>query len=108
MTLDGLDPVLTPPKRLACMGAASAADRVDFAFLAGYLGLTDSDLSKQLKALVDAGYLTSVKTGKGATRRTWLTITDDGRQALATHTAALQQMITPILPKPDATEQSSR
>ena len=99
VTLDGLDPVLTPPKRLACMGATSVADRVDFAFLADYLGLSDSDLSKQLRALVDAGYLTSTKTGKGATRRTWLAITDDGRRALAAHTAELQQMIAPVLPE---------
>ncbi len=101
MTLEGLDPVLTPPKRLACMGAASATDKVEFAFLTDYLGLSDSDLSKQLKALIEVGYLTSTKTGKGVTRRTWLTITDAGRKALASHTAELQQMIKPELPIPE-------
>lgn len=102
MTLDGLDPILTSPKRLACMGAVSAADEVDFAFLADYLGLSDSDLSKHLKALADAGYLSAAKTGKGATRRTWLTITEEGRQALAAHAAELQQIIAPVLPRADA------
>lgn len=106
MTLDGLDPVLTPPKRLACMGAVAAADNVDFSFLAEYLGLSDSDLSKQLKALVEADYLTATKTGKGASRRTWLTITDLGRKALATHTAELQQMIAPDLPAPEPKDRS--
>jgi len=70
MTLDGLDPLLTPPKRLACMGAVSVANKVDFVFLADYLGLSDSDLSKQRKALVSAGSLTSTKTGRGVNRRT--------------------------------------
>ncbi len=96
MSLDELDPVLISPKRLACLGAAAAARKVEFASLRELLDLSDSDLSKQLKALVDAGYLESEKTGKGAGRRTWLTITKPGRRALAAHTDALNRLVDPI------------
>ncbi len=96
MSLSDLDPVLTPPKRLACMGAVAAAAKVEFSSLRDLLDLSDSDLSKQLKVLVDAGYIKSNKTGKASTRRTWLSITKPGRAALAAHTAALQALVDPV------------
>ena len=65
MSLDELDPVLTPPKRLAALGAVAATRKMEFAVLRDLLDISDSDLSKQLKALVDAGYVESQKTGKG-------------------------------------------
>jgi len=97
MSLDDLDPLLTQPKRLACLGAVAATSKVEFAALRELLGLSDSDLSKQVKALSDAGYLMSKKTGKGATRRTWLSITKPGRAALAAHTEALRRLVDPAV-----------
>ncbi len=96
MSLADLDPVLNQPKRLACLGAAGAARAVEFAALRDHLGLSDSDLSKQLKILVDEGYLDSRKTGKGANRRTWLSITKRGRTALAAHVEALRKLAAPV------------
>ncbi len=97
MSLDALDPILTPPKRLACLGAIAAVKKLDFAALRDLLDISDSDLSKQLKALADAGYITSEKTGRGSTRRMWLMITPTGRQALADHTAALRLLTDPTV-----------
>lgn len=97
MGLDDLDPILNPPKRLACLGALAAVRTVEFAALRDLLRVSDSDLSKQLKALGDAGYLTSSKTGRGAERRTWLAITDLGTDALDAHTTALRSLTDPDL-----------
>ncbi len=100
MTLSNLDPLLTPPKRLAAMGIIAAATKVEFGYLRDELDLSDSDLSKQLKALADADYLTSKRTGKGKTRKSWFSITNTGQQALHSHAAALRQLLEPATPAP--------
>lgn len=81
MSLSDLDPILVPPKRLACMGATSVARELDLAFLWEQLDVTDSDLSKHIEARVDAGCLRTRKTGRGSLRRTWIAITAEGRVA---------------------------
>lgn len=98
MSLSDLDPHLTSPKRLAAMGILSSANRIEFSYLREQLQLSDSDLSKQLKVLVDAGYVTSRRTGKGTTRASWFSMTSDGRQALESHAAALQGLLDPAPP----------
>lgn len=100
MSLDDLDQHLTAPKRLAAMGLLASASRVEFSYLRDQLDVTDSDLSKQLKILADAGYLTSKRTGKGKTRASWFSITPDGRRALDRHAAALRSLLEPA-PAPD-------
>ena len=66
MSIDALDPHLTAPKRLAALAILDAVAKAEFSYLRE-LGLSDSDLSKQLKVLTDAGYATSKRTGKGKT-----------------------------------------
>lgn len=96
MSLDELDPLLIPPKRLACLGAVAASRKVEFSALRDLLGLSDSDLSKHLKVLADSAYLTSHRTGKAATRRTWLSITKSGQQALDAHVEGLRKLVDPV------------
>lgn len=101
MSLDRIDPVLAPPKRLAALGMLVHAKQVEFAFIRDQLGLSDSDLSKQMSALVEAGYVVSRKTGKGRTRSTWFRATSRGRDALAVHVAALNALVqVPSAPPP--------
>ncbi len=96
MSLDELDPILVPPKRLACLGAVAAGRKVEFSVLRHLLDLSDSDLSKHLKVLTDAGYITSHRTGKAATRRTWLSITKPGQLALNSHVEGLRKLVDPV------------
>ncbi len=96
MSLEELDAILVPPKRLACLGAVAAGKKVEFSALRELLGISDSDLSKHLKVLADAGYVTSNRTGKAATRRTWLSITDPGRAALQAHVEGLRKLVDPV------------
>lgn len=91
--LDGLDPVLNAPKRLAIMAVLTSSSSADFAFLRAHLGVSDSDLSKQGTALEQAGYLTITKHGRGRGSVTAYQTTRDGRRAYERHRAALRALL---------------
>ena len=93
MTLADLDQVLTSPKRLGIMAMLDAAKSVEFSFVRDQLGVSDSDLSKQVSALCDAGYVRIRKTGHGRGSSTWFSITPAGKRAFAGHVRALRQII---------------
>lgn len=100
MSLDELDPLLTPPKRLAALGMLAHTSRVDFTLIRDHLQLSDSDLSKQMAVLAAADYVKVKKTGKGAERRTWYSITSEGQRALKKHVDALNALVLAQLPPP--------
>lgn len=93
MTLTGLDPVLTAPKRLGIMAMLDAARSVEFSFARDRLGVSDSDLSKQISALCEAKYARIRKTGYGRGSSTWFSITPLGKKAFADHVKALRLLI---------------
>ena len=63
--IEGLDPVIHVPKRLAAMAMLANASTVSFRFLREQLNISESDLSKQMSTLEAAGYVTSNKDGYG-------------------------------------------
>jgi DNA-binding MarR family transcriptional regulator len=91
--LEGLDPALTAPKRLAAIALLTRSTGADFAFLRESLGLSDSDLSKQMSALATAGYVTVAKSGRGRGSTTTYQVTKAGRTAYARHRAALEAIL---------------
>jgi DNA-binding MarR family transcriptional regulator len=91
--LDGLDPALTAPKRLAAMALLSRSTGADFAVLRDHLGVSESDLSKQMSALVAAGYVTARKSGHGRGSATTYQATREGRKAYSRHRAALEAIL---------------
>ena len=91
--LAGLDPVLSPPKRLAAMALVSRATDTDFAFLRSHLDLSDSDLSKQMSALETAGYVKVSKSGHGRGSATTYRATRAGRAAYSRHRTALEAIL---------------
>lgn len=64
--IPGLDPVLHFAKRTVIMGVLSSAATVEFAYLKEHLDLADSDLSKQMRTLADAGYVKSTRPATAA------------------------------------------
>jgi DNA-binding transcriptional ArsR family regulator len=92
--LDGLDPVLNAPKRLAIMAVLAHSTSSDFAFLRQHLGVSDSDLSKQAAALEAAGYITITKSGRGRGAVTAYKATRAGRGAYRRHRAALRNLLS--------------
>ncbi|TVT49472.1 ArsR family transcriptional regulator [Amycolatopsis rhizosphaerae] len=93
MNLSDLDPVIHAPKRLAAMSVLANGERADFGFLRNHLGISDSDLSKQMTALEHAGYVKVSKTGRGRGGATWYRITPAGHQAYQRHITALNAIV---------------
>lgn len=93
MTLGSIDPVIHAPKRLAIMAMLAGSTSADFRFLRDHLGVSDSDLSKQMAALERAGYVKAQKNGRGRGATTWYRITKAGTKAYGRHVAALRAIV---------------
>lgn len=91
--LDGLDPTLNQPKRLASIAIIASSTSSDFTFLRDQLQLNDSDLSKHMSALDHAGYVTTRKSGRGRGASTTYVITTAGRKAYKRHRNALTALL---------------
>jgi DNA-binding MarR family transcriptional regulator len=91
--IDGLDPVIHVPKRLAAMAVLAQAPSASFRFLRDHLELSESDLSKQMSTLEAAGYVTSTKDGRGRGGSTTYRMTKGGQTAYEKHCAALRALI---------------
>jgi DNA-binding transcriptional ArsR family regulator len=95
-----LDPVIHAPKRLGAMAMLNATEWVEFSFLRESLEVSDSDLSKQMAQLADAGYVRVRKSGFGRGTTTWFGMTPAGRKAFDRHVAALRALVEDA-PVPD-------
>lgn len=109
-----LDPVIHAPKRLAILATLRGGSVVEFRFLKSALDISDSDLSKQMTALVSAGFVTARKRRDGATRSTWYRMTAAGRRAFDQHVESLEtllamsQQLTDVTPDEDVQEETTR
>ncbi|MCZ4516996.1 transcriptional regulator [Rhodococcus ruber] len=88
------DSVIHAPIRLRVCGLLRRIDEIDFAVIRDTLRISDASLSKHLKALSDAGYVSMNKTASlsrsDARRVTWVKLTHVGRQAFDSHIAELR------------------
>jgi DNA-binding MarR family transcriptional regulator len=86
------DPVIHPPPRLQVCGLLAAVDTMDFATARDQVGVSDSVLSKHVKQLEEAGYVTVHKATRASRLRTSLSLTADGRAAFDAHVAELRRI----------------
>jgi len=85
--------IIHAPHRLRICAFLDATSSAEFATLRDMLGVADSVVSKNLKVLQDAGYVTISKpTGRGRVR-TWAALAPAGRRAYADHVAALKSVV---------------
>lgn len=91
--LEGLDPALNAPKRLAIMAVLASSSSTDFGFLREHLRVSDSDLSKQTAALEQAGYLKVHKSGRGRGGVTSFQATKAGKAAYQRHRDTLRALL---------------
>jgi N-methylhydantoinase A/oxoprolinase/acetone carboxylase beta subunit len=84
------------PIRLRVCAMLAAAESVEFAILRQAIGVTDSVLSKHLARLEAAGYVSIAKGPAFGHLRTWVALTKAGRQAVASHLAALRELAEQI------------
>lgn len=87
-----LDPVVHPTHRLKICAALDAGTTVEMAVIKDALGLSASALSKQVSALVEAGYVAQERSHRDS-RRIWLTLTPQGTKAYRSHVRALQEIV---------------
>ncbi|MCZ4560242.1 transcriptional regulator [Rhodococcus sp. IEGM 1401] len=87
------DSVIHAPIRLRVCGILRRIDEIDFAVIRDTLEISDASLSKHLKALSDAGYVSMKKTASlsrsDSRRVTWVKLTGAGREAFDSHIAEL-------------------
>lgn len=93
MRQGGLNPTIHQPKRLAAMAVLAHAQDADFKFLRDHLQVSDSDLSKQMRALVEADYVSVTRRGRGRASVTTYRITKAGRTAYDAHRQALERLL---------------
>lgn len=88
-----LDPHIHPTARLRLCAMLAAGTSVETSVLRTALGLSASAFSKQVAALVDAGYV-SQERGTLDSRKTWLSLTKDGSKAYRGHVKALEEIVS--------------
>lgn len=88
-----LDETIHQPVRLSIVAALANAERLDFRFMREHLGVGESNLSRHISALEEAGYVAVDKVFEGKRPRTWLALTARGRKAFAAHVAALRRIV---------------
>jgi DNA-binding MarR family transcriptional regulator len=71
---------------MVTLATLRAGDSLSFTRLQELLGRTPGNLITHLRKLEDAGYVTTVKSGRGVTARTSVSLTEQGRRALGTYT----------------------
>jgi DNA-binding MarR family transcriptional regulator len=86
------DPVIHAPGRLQICALLSGIDDAEFAMIRDRLEVSDSVLSKHLKQLEEAGYVTLRKAATAGRQRTWISLTSAGRNAFASHVLELNRL----------------
>jgi DNA-binding MarR family transcriptional regulator len=89
-----IDDVVHQRHRLGILTIAGEVKRVEFGYLRETLGLTGGNLSRHISVLADAGLLDVDKGYDGKRPRTWVRITERGREALAAEIAALRALVS--------------
>lgn len=90
------DPTIHAAVRLRISGLLRSVARADFGVLRDTLEVSDATLSKHLRVLVEAGYVTTTKAAsleRGDARRiTWVRQTAAGRAAFDAHMQELRRI----------------
>jgi DNA-binding MarR family transcriptional regulator len=92
----GLDETVHQRHRLGILTITSRASQADFGYLRDALGLTPGNLSTHLNVLEEAGLVQVQKGYEGRRPRTWVSITKQGRTALAAELDALAELVSQL------------
>lgn len=98
--IDKIDDVIHSRLRMGVMAYLSNAEAASFTELKDSLGVTQGNLSIQIRKLEEAGYVEIDKRIVGRKPLTTLRITPTGRKAFADYLKALSEMLGFEAPKP--------
>jgi DNA-binding MarR family transcriptional regulator len=90
---NGLNEVVHQRHRLGILTITAEAKRAEFGYLREALELTAGNLSRHLTVLEEAGLVNVEKGYEGRRPRTWVSITRQGRSALAAELEALTMLV---------------
>jgi len=90
----GFDPTIHAPARLQLVALLASVSEMEFATARDTIDVSDSVLSKHLSQLDDVGYVTLRKAPVDGRQRTWLSLTDAGREAFRRHVEALEALVS--------------
>ncbi len=94
MTEPAFNEIVHAPQRLRILAMLDAiSGEVEFAALRDALGVADSVVSKHLKVLAEADYVSIRKATTLGRQRTWVKLTAHGADAYAAHVAALREIV---------------
>lgn len=102
----GLDAVIHAPVRLSIVAALAASERMEFQLLRDTVEISDSLLSKHIATLENAGYVQVTKGYAGKRPRTWLSLSQQGRDAFRRYVDTLRHIVNDGVP-PGAHEEPS-
>ena len=91
-----LNDVVHQRVRLGILAIAKEARQVEFSYLRTNLELSAGNLSQHLAVLENAGLISIEKGYAGKRARTWITLTNAGRAALAEEITQLKLLISQI------------
>ncbi|MCZ4077484.1 transcriptional regulator [Rhodococcus sp. H36-A4] len=87
--------IIHVPTRLRTCSILAEADEIEFGLVRDSVAVSDSVLSKHIKVLEQAGYVTIRKGIVDTRTRTWLALTRAGRQAFTDHVEELRRLTSP-------------
>ena len=93
MKTSRFDNIIHAPNRLQICAFLVQLDEAEFQLLRDELEVSDSVLSKHIKQLEKFGYLKLRKSTVNGRQRTWVFLTDEGRQAFKDHVKELNRIV---------------
>ena len=93
MTSAQFDTLIHAQNRLQICAMLAVTAEIEFKVLRGKLEVSDSVLSKHLKALENPCYIKLKKRSALGRQRTWISITSTGRAAFNVHINALKEIV---------------
>jgi DNA-binding MarR family transcriptional regulator len=89
-----IDDVVHQRHRLGILTIAAESKRVEFGYLRDTLELKAGNLSRHISVLEEAELVQVEKGYDGRRPKTWISITPEGRAALANEIAALRALVS--------------
>lgn len=86
------DEVIHARNRLQICAVLADVEALEFATVQEVLGVSDYVVSKHVKVLADAGYVSSGKAREHGRTSTWLSLTDAGHRAYLGHLEELRRI----------------
>lgn len=93
MILKNFNKAFESKARLGIMSSLMVNETLSFKELKELLGLTDGNLATHMRALENAGYITTEKNFVGRKPLTTYQMTEEGRKAFCDHLDALEEFI---------------